>query len=139
MNPVEMKEVVRRVMEDGFNKADFSVVDASFHPHYVRHGHAGQPSANSLAEHKAALATLHRQFSGARFVIQQMLADGDWVAVRFELQGTHAGEVLGIAASGREIRRPTAAFFRFDGDKIAEGHILSDVYGMMQQIGGARG
>lgn len=136
MNPAQMKEVIRRVMEEGFNKGDLTVVDASFHPHYVRHGHAGQAGANGLAEHKAALAKLRQQFAGARFVIQHMIAEGDCVAVRFELRGTHAGDVLGVAPTAKEVARATTAFFRFDGDKVVEGHILSDVYGMLQQLGG---
>lgn len=129
-----MKEIIRKVMEEGFNRGDFSVVDASFHQHYVRHGHAGQPGANGLSEHKAALAHLRRQFSGARFVIHDMIAEGDRVAVRFELRGTHSGEILGVAPTGREVRRATTAFFRFDGEKVVEGYILSDVHGMLEQL-----
>ena len=43
------KELVRHIMEDGFNKQDLSVIDASFHDNYVRRGY-GMKDARSLAE-----------------------------------------------------------------------------------------
>lgn len=134
MTPEDMKALVRRVMDDGFNKGDLTVVDGAFHADYVRHGHAGQVGVNSLEEHKAALVHLRRQFLDAKFLIEDMVAEGDCVAVRFALEGRHAGEVLGIAPTGRTVRRMSTAFFYFRGDRIAEGYILSDVYGLLQQL-----
>ena len=75
MTPDEAKELVRHIMEDGFNQQDLSVVEASFTEDYVRHGYGG-PSANSLAEHIESLKKYHLSLSDARFEIQQMVSDG---------------------------------------------------------------
>ena len=54
MTPDEAKELVRHIMEDGFNQQDLSVVAASFTEDYVRHGYGG-PSDNYMAEHIESL------------------------------------------------------------------------------------
>ena len=81
MTSADMKELVRHIMEDGFNRADMSVVYDSFVEDYVRHGF-GVPSMGSLAEHIADLSARHAAFDGARFEIHQIVAEGDTVAVR---------------------------------------------------------
>ena len=93
MNGEEAKELVRHIMEDGFNMQDLSVVEASFTDDYVRHGYGG-PSAHSLAEHIESLKAYHSSLTNARFEIQQMVSDGSSVAVRYILRGIHTGMFL---------------------------------------------
>ncbi len=128
-----MKELVRHIMEDGFNKADMSVVYDSFVEDYVRHGFGG-PSMGSLAEHVADLQARHAAFTNARFEIHQLLAEGDTVAVRYTFHGTHTGEFLGVAPTGREVSRPSAAFFTVADGKVVVGNIVSDGGGLMEQL-----
>ena len=120
-------------MEDVFNKHDLSVVEASFTDDYVRHGYGG-PSANSLAEHIEALKAYHSSLSNARFEIQQMVSDGESVAVRYILRGTHTGTFMGIPASGNEIERHAVAIFTIADHKLGEGHIVSDSGGLLDQL-----
>ena len=120
-------------MEDVFNKHDLSVVEASFTDDYVRHGYGG-PSANSLAEHIESLKAYHSSLSNARFEIQQMVSDGESVAVRYILRGTHTGTFMGIPASGNEIERHAVAIFTIADHKVVEGHIVSDSGGLLDQL-----
>ncbi|MEL7157557.1 MAG: ester cyclase [Actinomycetota bacterium] len=133
MTPDEMKELVRHIMEDGFNRADMAVVHDSFTPDYVRHGHGG-PSMASLAEHVADLEARHAAFTDARFEIHALLVEGDTVAVRYTFHGTHTGEFLGIAPTGRTVARPSAAFFRVRDGKVVEGDVFADGAGMLAQL-----
>lgn len=133
MAPEEMKELVRHIMEDGFNQADMAVVYDSFTPDYVRHGHGG-PSMASLEEHVADLQARHAAFTDARFEIHSLLAEGDTVAVRYTFHGTHTGEFMGIAPTGRTVSRPSAAFFRIVDGRVAEGNVFSDGAGMLAQL-----
>ncbi|HAY66164.1 MAG TPA: hypothetical protein DCY36_09060 [Acidimicrobiaceae bacterium] len=64
MTSNEAKDLVRYIMEEGFNKQDLSVVERSFTDNYVRHGYGG-PSANSLAEHIESLKGYHSAFTNA--------------------------------------------------------------------------
>ena len=82
MTAAENKELVRHIMEDGFNKQDMAVVYATFHDDYVRHGH-GVASMGSLAEHVEDLKARHAAFDEARFNIQKIVGDDDTVAVYY--------------------------------------------------------
>ena len=133
MTSEEMKALVRHIMEDGFNKQDMSVVYDSFHDDYVRRGH-GVGSMGSLAEHVEDLKARHRAFSNARFTIEALLADGDTVAVKYLFEGEHTGEFGGIPATGRGIRRASAAFFKVRDGKVAEGDVFADGAGLIAQL-----
>ena len=128
-----MKELVRHIMEDGFNRGDMSVVYDSFVPHYVRHGF-GVASMGSLAEHVADLEARHAAFSGARFEIHQMVAEGDTVAVRYTFHGTHTGELDGIAPTGRTVTRESSAFFTIADGKVVEGAVVADGHALLAQL-----
>ena len=117
MNPESNKELVRHIMEDGFNKKDLSVIDASFHEDYVRRGY-GMKDAASLAEHRADLVAQHAAIDNAKFSIQEMLAEGDRVAVYFVFTGK-------IKRTGAEIERHLAAFFKVTDGKVAEGRVIA--------------
>lgn len=64
-----------------------------------------------------------------------IVAHGDRVAVRLRVTGTHTGEFMGVRASGQDIEVEGSAFFRIEGDRIAEFWGLIDQMGLMQQIG----
>ena len=133
MNVEEMKELIRHIMEDGFNKQDMSVVHASFHTDYVRHGH-GVSSMASLAEHTEDLLSLHKAFDDAHFVIHQLLAEGDTVAVRFSFIGVHSGDYNGIAPTGRRVSRASAALFTIRDGKVVEGHVFGNGAGLLAEL-----
>ncbi len=118
------KKLVRRIMEDGFNKADISVIYECFHPDYVRHGF-GLPSAGSLEEHVAYLQGNLDAYTDARFEIHTMVAEADTVVVHYTFHGTHTGELRGVAPTGQAVSRPSAAFFRVADGLVTEGTIIS--------------
>lgn len=136
MSPEEMKQHVREVMEGGYNRQDVSAFDDYFQHDYRRSTEAGEPSVNSLEEHKTDIQRRFGVFGKGRFRIEDMVAENDTVAVRFYLEGTHAGEFMGRPATGRSFRQMKVAFFKFRDGKIASSHILSDTYGLLRQIDG---
>jgi predicted ester cyclase len=132
-NAAANKELIRHIMEDGFNKADMAVVYDSFVPEYERHGF-GVASMGSLEEHVADLKSRHAAFDNARFEIHEMTAEGSTVAVRYTFHGTHSAEFMGLAATGREVSRPSTAFFDITDGKVTQGRIVSDGGGLMAQL-----
>lgn len=135
MTAEENKELVRHIMEDGFNKQDMSVVYDTFHTDYVRHGH-GVASMASLAEHVEDLKARHAAFDEARFSIQKIVGDGDTVAVHYVFSGVHRGDFNGMPATGNRVNRPAAAFFTIRDGKVAEGTVFADGGGFMAQLQG---
>lgn len=74
-------------------------------------------------------------FSNGRHIIEQQLADGDWVTTRLYWTALHTGTFSGIPASNRPVRMLSVCSDRFQGDKIVEHRATIDVMALMQQIG----
>jgi steroid delta-isomerase-like uncharacterized protein len=79
-------------------------------------------------------AMFRHAFPDLRAEIEDIFASGDRVAVRLRMRGTHAGEYLGIAASGRTVSYVSHEFYRIENGLIAEEWICSDTASLLQQI-----
>jgi steroid delta-isomerase-like uncharacterized protein len=99
----------------------------SFHP-------SGMPTMDWNG-HKQLLTTITRAFPDLHHDIKDIVAEGDKVAVRLNVTGTHNGEFQGIPPSGRKLSLDEMAFLTLIDGRITEGWITSDTMGFMQQIG----
>jgi predicted ester cyclase len=68
--------------------------------------------------------------------VEAMITEGDQVAVRFSAQGTHLGQWLGFAPTGRAIRYTGVTLARMADDKIIEHHTWWDKAALMEQLEG---
>lgn len=68
-------------------------------------------------------------------VVLDSIADGDRVAMRFLVTGTHQGEFQGIPATGRSMAVQGMTILHFRDGKIAERWNQFDQMGLMQQLG----
>ena len=64
-----------------------------------------------------------------------MIADGDKVAVRYRIRGTHSDELMGVPATGNAVDVEGQSFFRFEDGRLAERWQALDVVSLMTQIG----
>ena len=71
--------------------------------------------------------------------IEDLFAEGDKVVLRFTFHGTHQGEFMGVAPTGKQVTMPGIDIFRIADGKIVELWGQEDVLGMMQQIGAIPG
>ncbi|MGI8977328.1 MAG: ester cyclase [Thermomicrobiales bacterium] len=67
--------------------------------------------------------------------VEEIMADGDWVARRFTLRGTHTGRFRGMPGSGRCIAAQGIGIDRFANGRLAESWVSLDAVGMMRQMG----
>ena len=74
-------------------------------------------------------------FPDARVTVEDQIAEGDMVATRWRVTGTHTGELMGIPATGRRSEISGITINCFSGDRIAEDWYQSDDLGIMQQLG----
>jgi steroid delta-isomerase-like uncharacterized protein len=66
--------------------------------------------------------------------IEDIFAAGDKVAVRVRFRGTHSGEFLGFAATGRTVEYASHEFYRIADGLIAEEWICSDMATLLSQL-----
>lgn len=79
-------------------------------------------------------AMFRRAFPDLNAEIEDIFGSGDRVAVRVRMRGTHAGEYLGIPATGRQVSYVSHEFYRIENGLIAEEWICSDTAGLFRQI-----
>ena len=129
----ENKAIVRGIIED-FNHGHLdSVVELSA-PDLINH--SAPPGVPPTREGwKQLLAMFKTGFPDIHFQIEQLIAEGDLVMVRFTGHGTHQGELMGIPATGREVAFSGVVILRFANGKMVERWEQFDMMGMMTQIG----
>jgi predicted ester cyclase len=66
---------------------------------------------------------------------EDVIAEGDRVAVRGYFTGTHNGEFMNIPATGKQINVAYMATYRLENGKVVENWVQMDMLGMMQQLG----
>ena len=85
-----------------------------------------------LKEHIVMFETA---FPGYQLNAKEMVAEGDRVAVRIEFTGTHDGDLMGIAPTGKPVTIEIAMIYRIENGKIVDHWMLADQLTMLQQIG----
>jgi predicted ester cyclase len=132
-SPTENKVIVRRFIDELWNKGNLAVAEEIFHPK------ATSPSAPQLPSGAEGVKTLVKMFRSAmpdyHIEIIDLLADGDYVLVRFSQSGTHQGELMGIPATGKKATWGDIGILRFAGGKIVESWYNVDMLKLMQQLG----
>ena len=69
--------------------------------------------------------------------VQEIFSAGDRVVARWIGRGTHNGELMGVAPTGRTIAVEAQSIFRVADGKIAEEWTVWDALGLLQQVGAA--
>jgi len=130
----ENKAQVQRLIDEAWNKGNLAVVDEILSPNYVLHINA--PGARmDLDGYKQALSMYHNALSGFGFTVEDMIAEGDKVVIRWTIRGTHNGEYMGVAATGKDVSVTGIAIRRLENGKIVEEWVEMDRLGLMQQMG----
>ena len=125
---------VRRFL-DATHRGELDVIDELVDAAIVTHGFPCAKSPASRAEYRAFFEHLADQWADMRFDLHALVADEDFVAARFTVTGTHAGEVMGIAATGRRVSFDGMALYRMRDGRIAETWLHPDGLAILHQLG----
>lgn len=129
------KAIVRRLVEELWNKSNLSVADELFAPNYEHHD-ASTLDFGRGPESEKKRATLYRTaFPDIRLTIEDIIAEGETVMTRWSCRGTHKGDLSGIAPTGKQITISGVTIARLANGKMAEGWVNWDALGLMQQLG----
>ena len=127
------KDFVRRWFEEIWNKGRASAVDEMLPANGVIHGLEG--AMRGPAAFKAFHAAYREAFPDVTIHIDDMVAEGDVVAVRWTGTATHNGNGLGFPATQKRIQFTGMGFVRVADDKLIEAWNNFDQFGMLQQLG----
>lgn len=128
------KALVRRVMEEGWNKRNMTLMDELFDPGYVYHG-VVEGEIIGVEAMKQFLTSLYAALPDSQHMIQEQVAEGDKVVTRFKSTGTPQVEFMGIAPSGKHITVDEVSISRIAGGRIVEDWNTWDVLGLLRQLG----
>jgi predicted ester cyclase len=134
--PERHKAIVRRFVQDVLNRQNpHATVDTCSREYQWHGGPLGE--ARSLKDYQGILAGLFVAFPDLEFQIADAVAEGDRVAVRFNLSGTHMGEFQGVAPTFKRVTGAGMSTFRIEDSKIAEEWWQLDVLLMLEQMDAA--
>ena len=138
MNSQSNETMVRAFMERAFHQGELSAVDAFNAPDGV--DHQEPPGTDLIAHLKQVVVALRTAFPDLHFDIHELLADGDIVAFRSTMTGTHTGTLSilpgqSLPPTGRRVAVPHMYFLRVVDGKTTDLWHLWNIPMMMQQLG----
>lgn len=125
--------VIRRLIDEVINNRDFSVLDKLVHPNYVYRSPDQQLDGPEALE--GLLAAYHDAFPDLNVRIDDLVNGGDKIVISITLTGTHEGDLMGIAPTGKPVTISGMILSRFQNGKIVEEYEILDMLAMFQQIG----
>jgi steroid delta-isomerase-like uncharacterized protein len=81
------------------------------------------------------LAMMRVGFPDVRWTLEETIAEGDRIAARFTMRGTHSGTFFGVPPTGTPIAVQAMNLYRFSGEKIVEEYGQPDLLRLLIQIG----
>ena len=136
MSTKDIKALERRIFDE-FNKgkaAAMKAIDEMCSANIVWHDVGGR-EIRGLKDFKKSMSELYDAFPDTHFAIDDMFAEGDKVAVRYKVTGTHKGEYMGIPPTNKKVTIWAIEIDRIVGGKAAEGWLMFDTLSFMQQLG----
>ena len=118
-----------------FNARDLDAIDAVTAPEFFNHN-AMPGTPRGPEGHRQVVERLWQAFPDGRFEIDHLGRDGDTVICVGRMSGTHAGSLLGVAATGRRVTWRQCHLYRFDASGLAVVHdAIRDDAGLLRQLG----
>lgn len=130
------KELVRRLYKEVYVDWNMALVDELVSPQFISHDWPkGSPTGPE--GFRNFYSAIRSALPDARYEVDDLIAEGDKVVVRWRLLGTHKGAFGGIAPTGRSIALKGIAIYRVDGGKLIERWVVTDLQGLLEEIQGS--
>ena len=140
MSLEENKALIRRYIQaiDDNDSSDWSILDEYLAEDFVAHN---PPIAGVSLDRDGIkqAAEIFRVATPGRHEIPLQVAEGDLVVSRIVGRGVHAGELLGIPATNKDVETDGIAIHRIRDGKIVESWLVADVARVLMQIGALPG
>ena len=134
MSTEDNKATTRRFFEEVFNGGNLAVVDEIKSSSYVFHDPGVPEPIRGPEGFKHYLMMFRTAFPDLHSTIEDLIAEGEKVTVRFTFTGTQQGALMGLPPTDRQVTVTASLIARLEGGKFVEGWINYDGLGMLQQL-----
>lgn len=124
------KRVVRRLFEDGINQGNFALVESLVAPDFV--GATGERGPSAFA---SVVAGLRASFPDIHYTLEDVIAEGDRVVVRWTWTGTHEHQYRVHAPTKKRVKSSAIMIFELSAGKLARSWLEMDRLGFLQAMG----
>ena len=132
-SPEENKAVVRACFENA-SQGNFDALDGIVTANYVLHPRDVH-GADGLKE---MVQGYRDSLSGLRVTVDQQFTDGDYVATRYTITGTHDGNLMGTPPSGKDVAFTGITISRCESGRIAEEWEITDTISLLGWASGLK-
>ena len=138
--PDDLTAASRRLLEEVFNTGNTALADELIAADAVNHDPALPEALRTLrgpAALKQTVATYRAAFPDVRMTVDDAVREGDTVVLRWHAEGTHRGELAGLAPTGGRVTVTGISIDEWKDGKIVEAWVEWDNLGLARQIGAA--
>jgi len=134
---IESNKLLMKRFTDFINTASADLGKELISPNAVFHVPGRPEPLQGPAGYLTIIGMMRGGFPDIQWTLEELIAEGDRVAARFTMRGTHQGTFFGVTPSGRKIEVKAMNFYRMADGQIVEEHGQPDLLGLLQQIGAA--
>lgn len=135
MSIEQNKAITRRVL-DAFESGDTATLEDLVAEEFVQHGPNVPPTRADLFRFHAAF---HTAFPDGKFIVEDMIGEGEKVLIRWTMRGTQTGPWFGVAPTGRTVNFVGMDLWRYSEGRLAESWFVGDNLTLMKQLGILKG
>ncbi len=122
-------QYLARLFEEGFNQAETWRIEKLVAERFTDHG----PYVGGV-DFRQRLETVRAVMPDASLHVEEVIRQGEYLATRWVIAGTHAGKTLGIAPTGKPVRLAGMSVERLKDGKVIEHWEFPDLKGFVEQI-----
>lgn len=133
MSPESNKRLAHLVWEEIWHQGHLSRIDELFTPDFVRHDPGRE--LRGPDQNRQFISSMRAAFPDVHYFVEDQIAEGDKVVVRYRFQGTHLGAFQGMPPTGKQVAYTGILIYRIAEGKIAEQWTEFDLLGFLRQLG----
>jgi steroid delta-isomerase-like uncharacterized protein len=132
---VANRTCVRRYFEDVMNRGDLAAIEEIVDPNFTFNIPTQPEPFRGTAGFKGFVQYLRSAFPDIHFEVERQAVEGNKIAARWKITGTHRGEFLGAPATGKFIEDHGVDIFTMAKGRILAVHVNENDFGLMVQLG----
>ena len=132
--PLDPKILLKRWFDEVWNQGREETVEELFPADGIAHGLGEGNDVRGPADFKIFLRNMRTAFPDVQIRIDDTIVDGEKAVVRVTFEGTHLGEGIGLAPTGRRVSIAGIIIVRIENSQIKEAWNSWDQLGLLRQL-----